>query len=254
MKNLLILSLFLISLTAVSAQEDTITTESGLKYIVVKSGDGEFAQTGKSVEVHYTGYFTDGRIFDSSAERNEPIEFVLGKSQVIKGWDEGISLMKTGDKFKLIIPPGLAYGEKGAGNVIPPNATLLFDVELISVSEPKLLIESVLFPVIMEHGIDSAKALYYQLKADSPDAYSFKESRLNSLGYSLLNAGKKKEAIEIFKLNIEAYPGSANVYDSIGEAYLADGDSEQAIINYEKSLELNPGNTNAKEMLMKIKK
>ena len=91
------------------------------------------AVAGKTVSVHYTGKFQDGRVFDSSVSRGEPITFPLGRGNVIKGWDEGIALMKVGGKAQLIIPPHLGYGERGAGGVIPPNATLVFDVELVSV-------------------------------------------------------------------------------------------------------------------------
>ena len=109
-------------------------TTSGLQYIEVEAGTGEQAQAGKTVSVHYTGKFQDGKVFDTSVPRGEPIEFELGRGNVIKGWDEGIALMKVGGKAQLIIPPNLAYGERGAGGVIPPNATLVFDVELVSVS------------------------------------------------------------------------------------------------------------------------
>jgi FKBP-type peptidyl-prolyl cis-trans isomerase len=108
-------------------------TASGLEYIEVEPGTGAQAESGKTVSVHYTGAFQDGRVFDSSVSRGEPITFPLGAGRVIKGWDEGIALMKEGGKAQLIIPPDLAYGERGAGGVIPPNATLVFDVELISV-------------------------------------------------------------------------------------------------------------------------
>ena len=89
-------------------------------------------ETGKKVKVHYKGMLLDGTVFDSSYKRNQPIEFTLGIGQVIKGWDEGISLLGVGDKASFIIPSDLAYGESGAGGVIPPNATLVFEVELIS--------------------------------------------------------------------------------------------------------------------------
>lgn len=118
--------------------KDTLTTASGLKYIMVeKSKDAKSlkAEAGKKVSVHYTGMLSDGKIFDSSRDRGNPIEITLGKGQVIKGWDEGIVLMHVGDKMRLIIPAELGYGAQGAGGVIPPNATLIFDVELMAVKE-----------------------------------------------------------------------------------------------------------------------
>jgi FKBP-type peptidyl-prolyl cis-trans isomerase len=108
-------------------------TESGLEYVETLAGTGVQAQAGKTVRVHYTGKFPDGKVFDSSVTRGEPLEFPLGAGRVIKGWDEGIALMKVGGKATLTIPPNLAYGARGAGGVIPPNATLVFDVELIAV-------------------------------------------------------------------------------------------------------------------------
>ena len=108
-------------------------TNSGLEYVEIEAGTGEQAVAGKTVSVHYTGKFPDGKVFDSSISRGEPIEFKLGAGRVIKGWDEGITLMKVGGKATLTIPPALAYGERGAGGVIPPNATLVFEVELVEV-------------------------------------------------------------------------------------------------------------------------
>ncbi len=112
--------------------KDTITTKSGLKYIVVKSNpDGKQPQKGHKVKVHYTGYFEDGKIFDSSLRRDEPLEFTVGVGQVIKGWDEGVMLMHEGEKYRFIIPYQLGYGERGYPGVIPPKSTLIFDVELL---------------------------------------------------------------------------------------------------------------------------
>lgn len=234
--------------------QDTLATSSGLKYIISEKGNGARAENGKTVEVHYTGYLTDGKIFDSSRDRNQPIEFVLGQGQVIKGWDEGIGLMNVGDKMRLIIPSGLAYGKKGAGNVIPPDATLIFDVELLKVSETKESISELLYKTINEKNVDSAISQYKELKATSSDKYNFKENELNNLGYKLLQDGKTKEAIAILNLNIESFPDSWNVYDSMGEACMMSGDKQQAITNYRKSLELNPANKNAEMILEQLSK
>lgn len=111
------------------------TTKSGLKYVIIQEGKGENPKTGDVVKVHYSGFLKDGKKFDSSVERNEPFQFTLGQGQVIKGWDEGIALLKPGAKAKLIIPSELGYGPNGAGGVIPPNAELIFDVELIDFSK-----------------------------------------------------------------------------------------------------------------------
>ena len=108
-------------------------TSSGLAYKIIKKGTGSKAEAGKTVSVHYTGKLSNGTKFDSSYDRNQPIEFELGRGRVIKGWDEGISLLNVGSKATFIIPPDLAYGARGAGGVIPPNATLIFDVELVEI-------------------------------------------------------------------------------------------------------------------------
>lgn len=113
----------------------TVTTASGLKYIDVVVGKGASPTAGKQVKVHYTGTLENGKKFDSSVDRNEPFSFVIGVGQVIPGWDEGVMTMKVGGKRKLIIPAKLGYGSRGAGGVIPPNATLLFDVELLDVAK-----------------------------------------------------------------------------------------------------------------------
>ena len=108
-------------------------TESGLRYQFIQRGSGKKAENGKTVAVHYEGSLENGKVFDSSYPRKKPIEFRLGQGQVIEGWDEGIALLQVGDKARFVIPSDLAYGPSGAGGVIPPHATLIFDVELMDV-------------------------------------------------------------------------------------------------------------------------
>ncbi len=232
--------------------QDTITTSSGLKYLVLKKGSGKKSESGKVAEVHYTGWLLDGKKFDSSRDRGEPFEFILGGKQVIKGWDEGVALMRIGDEFRLILPPELAYGERGAGDIIPPNSTLIFDVELLGVHKPLKSIVDTLMGIILNRNVEDAIDTYWYLNENNEKDYNFKESQLNTLGYQLLQVGMTKQAIEIFKLNVEQFPKSSNVYDSLGEGYMKAGDKKNAIKNYEKSLKLNPDNTNAKQMLEQL--
>ncbi len=112
---------------------DVTRTPSGLEVHEIERGFGDVARAGKTVSVHYTGYLENGTKFDSSLDRGEPFTFALGAGKVIRGWDEGLVGMKVGGRRKLVIPPDLAYGKKGAGRLIPPDATLVFDVELMSV-------------------------------------------------------------------------------------------------------------------------
>ena len=112
---------------------DEVTTSSGLKYVDDVVGSGDSPSKGKKVRVHYTGRLTDGKKFDSSVDRGQPFEFTIGVGQVIQGWDEGVMSMKVGGKRQLRIPASLGYGARGAGGVIPPNADLVFDVELLAV-------------------------------------------------------------------------------------------------------------------------
>lgn len=115
------------------ANSDEVTTDSGLKYKVLKKGEGEKPETGDRVKVHYTGKLLDGSVFDSSRERDKPFIFPVGVGRVIKGWDEGVGDMKVGERRLLTIPYNLAYGERGYPPVIPPKATLIFDVELLEI-------------------------------------------------------------------------------------------------------------------------
>ena len=115
------------------SNEQEVTTSSGLKYVDQVVGTGDAAVAGKTASVHYTGWLESGKKFDSSVDRGQPFSFPLGAGRVIKGWDEGVQGMKVGGKRKLTIPSDLGYGSRGAGGVIPPNATLIFDVELLGV-------------------------------------------------------------------------------------------------------------------------
>ncbi|ACL55265.1 FKBP-type peptidyl-prolyl cis-trans isomerase [Methylobacterium nodulans] len=127
----------LIAMTAAASSADFTTTPSGLKYKDDVVGTGPAPAAGQTVSVHYTGWLDEkgrkGKKFDSSVDRGQPLNFAVGTGQVIKGWDEGLSTMKVGGKRTLVIPPDLGYGARGAGGVIPPNATLIFDVELLGV-------------------------------------------------------------------------------------------------------------------------
>lgn len=128
-----LVALALMSMTAMA--QDLVTTDSGLQYRDVAAGDGEAPETGQTAVVHYTGWLWEngekGEKFDSSVDRGQPFSFPLGAGRVIRGWDEGVASMRVGGKRELIIPSDLAYGAQGAGGVIPPNATLLFEVELL---------------------------------------------------------------------------------------------------------------------------
>ena len=115
------------------SDKNVVTTPSGLKYVEITEGTGATPEPRQTVVVHYTGTLENGTKFDSSRDRNSPFSFIIGVGQVIKGWDEGLSTMKVGGRRQLIIPPELGYGPRGAGGVIPPNATLLFDVELLQI-------------------------------------------------------------------------------------------------------------------------
>jgi FKBP-type peptidyl-prolyl cis-trans isomerase len=135
--SLLVVLLMLTSLLGVGGSmaesNQEITTPSGLKYVDQVVGSGEIAVAGKTANVHYTGWLENGKKFDSSVDRGQPFSFPLGAGRVIKGWDEGVQGMKVGGKRKLTIPSDLGYGSRGAGGVIPANATLIFDVELLGV-------------------------------------------------------------------------------------------------------------------------
>jgi len=245
--------LFVHSQTGVQKDQEFVT-ESGLKYKIVQKGQGAKAEKGKEIGLHGIGYFEDGKVFWNSREDRSLFYFVLGEGRVIKGCDEGVALMRVGDRFLFTMKPELAYGEKGRGELIPPNSTLIFDYEVLSVEDPKMPISDVLDKTIKEKGIAEAVNLYGQLKKSESAKYNFREDQLNRLGSRLLKEAKVKEAISIFELNVSAYPDSSNAYYSLAEALLKDEQKERALVNYQKALQLNPKNTNAAEMIKKLQK
>ena len=115
------------------SDENIIDTATGLGYVDIVEGTGATPKTGETVSVHYTGWLKSGQKFDSSHDRGQPLQFPIGKGRVIKGWDEGVGSMRVGGKRKLVIPAHLGYGDRGAGRVIPPGATLIFEVELLGI-------------------------------------------------------------------------------------------------------------------------
>ena len=136
MKRMLLVALVIFLLAGIAVaetKEKTVTTASGLKYVILTEGSGQAAKSGDTVTVHYTGWLESGKKFDSSKDRGTPFSFPLGAGRVIKGWDEGVAGMKIGEKRKLTIPAKLGYGDRGAGGVIPPGATLIFEVELLKI-------------------------------------------------------------------------------------------------------------------------
>ncbi len=133
-KYILIIIIFtLIAISGCNKSGKEITTASGLKYTEIKEGSGTAATNGKKVMVHYVGTLENGKVFDSSLNTNQPLNFILGSGEMVPGFDEGILNMKVGGRRKLVIPPNLAWGSEGAQGVIPPNATVIFDIELLDV-------------------------------------------------------------------------------------------------------------------------
>jgi len=228
-----------------------VRTASGLTYLVTEKGTGRMPKKGETVVVHYTGTLASGVKFDSSLDRGDPIAFKLGAGRVIKGWDEGIAKLHIGDKAILVIPAKLGYGEKGAGGVIPPNAKLIFIVELVGIRGPSLA--DTLLEVYKTGGVTALLARYREAKQGGFKDVYHSESDINGLGYELLGRKKVADAIEVFKLVVEEYPQSANAYDSLGEAYVAAGQKQLAIENYEKALTIDPKFPSSIKALEKLK-
>ena len=251
MKKLLFIISFWVYVISVSAQtNDTIATDSGLKYYIVEKGEGEKVEEGKEVKLHGIGTLENGEVFWETRESNSPFYFVTGTNSVIKGVEEGVSKMRVGDRWIFILPPEIAYGERQRGP-IPPNSTLVFDYEVLDVSKPKKSIIDTLHLTIEEEGIDKALDLYLELEKEN-DVYNFRPDQLNGLGYKLINEEKPDIAKVVLELNAKMHPDDYNVWDSLGEIYMIMGENEKALESYRKSLELFSGNTNAEEMIQKI--
>ena len=241
----------LLRAAAPAGPADFTTTASGLKYVITTHGAGAQPQPGQVVVVHYTGTLPDGKVFDSSRERNAPFAFTLGRQQVIAGWDEGFALLHVGDQATFIIPPELAYGDRQRGP-IPPNSTLRFEVELLALKDRALA--NLLQDTIDTAGLDAAKAKFAEARAAKFAGLYVDEAQLNGLGYRYLGKeGKLPVALVVLQWNTELFPDSGNVYDSLGEADVKNGDRAAALANYAKSLALDPKNKNAEKMLAEIK-
>jgi hypothetical protein len=226
------------------------TTPSGLTFLITRKGTGRQPKKGETVVLNYTGTLTTGAKFDSSHDRNQPLAFKLGVGQVIKGWDEGVAKMRVGDQAIFVIPSSIGYGSTGSGNVIPPDSTLIFVVELLDVKAKSLT--DILAQTLNERGVEAMIAECRALRsAPNPDLFE-SESNTNAFGYLLLRRRRVNEAIEVLKLNVEAYPQSANVYDSLAEAYLVSGNREKAIENYRKALAIDPTIESAKQALKQL--
>jgi hypothetical protein len=228
-----------------------VTTASGLTYVITRRGEGRQPKAGETVLVHYTGTLSNGVKFDSSRDRGEPIAFKLGEGRVIKGWDEGVAQLHVGDQAVLVIPPALGYGDRNVGDgLIPPGSTLVFIIEVVDVKVSTL--SEVLSQTLKESGIEAAVARFHRLRENGPGDLYASESDMNAWGYRLLSNKQTREAVEVFKLNVSAYPSSANAYDSLAEAYLAQGDKQSAITNYRKALELDPRMESAQKALQTL--
>lgn len=251
MRKLLFIISFWVYVISVSAQQtDTITTDSGLKYFIVKEGRGDRVEEGKEVTMHGIGTLQNGEVFWETRESNSPFYFITGTKSVIKGVEEGVNKMRVGDRWIFILPPEIAYGNRQRGP-IPPNSTLVFDYEVLDITNPKKSISDTLYKTIEIEGIDKALDLYSELK-NKQDIFNFRADELNGLGYKLMNEEKLELSKVVFELNAKEHPDNYNVWDSLGEIYMILGNSDLAIESYKKSLELYPKNTNAVEMIKKL--
>lgn len=227
-----------------------ITTASGLQYVITQHGTGALPKAGQVVIYHYRGTFLDGKVFDSSIDRQQPFAFTLGRKQVIKGVEESFAYFRVGDKGTIVIPPQLAYGDKQRG-AIPANSTLRFDMEVLDIKP--LGLADVLADTIDTEGLEAAHKRFASLRAENFGSAYVSESQLNGLGYRYLGKDKLPEALAVLQWAVVLFPDSGNVYDSLGEVQRKAGDREAALKSYEKSLALDPSNANASKVLAEMK-
>lgn len=247
----LILSIVMIGNVLQAA--DTLSTSSGLKYLILHKGNGQKAKKGNEVTVHYKGTLKNGKVFDSSYDRNEPIVFDLLTGKMIPGFDEGVSLMSKGDKYRLLIPYKLGYGEQGSG-AIPAKADLIFDVELLDVKDFGIPLVDTLWNTYEKFGIDAVAFKYHKLKMNEPKKFDFRVNQLRELGNKFLLYGKFEEASMVFKMNMNQFPESGYVYDSMGECYVMQFKTDEALKYYHMALEKDSTITNSKKMIMLLEK
>ncbi len=228
------------------------TTASGLQYQIIQSGKGAKVEPGKEVGVHGIGSFADGSVFWTTRETGQLFYFVTGTKSVIKGCEEGIGMMRQGDRYLFTMPPDLAYGEKGSGELIPANATLIFDYEVVSVEEPKKSIKEAMRAAIREQGMPQAIELYWQLKAEQQQDYNFRPDQLDGLAYQLLK-NDPDQAIAIFQLAAREYPESYRPYEGLGDSWFKKGDKQKAAGYYRKALVIYPNNRWVLKQMQAIK-
>lgn len=215
-----------------------IESESGLRIEIQQRGSGPSLREGQVVILHYVGTLADGKEFDSSRKRNQPFAFMLGKRQVIKGYEEGFKHLRVGDKAVLTIPPYLAYGEKGRPS-IPPNSTLRFQVEVLSAADHSL--SDAVSAAVEKGGIVAGRQRLEELKARGFPDHHVSESQMNGLGYRYLGKGQVAEALAVFGWNVDLFPQSANAVDSLAEGLAKQGDAERAAETCRRAFSLDAG-------------
>jgi FKBP-type peptidyl-prolyl cis-trans isomerase len=226
-----------------------ITTASGLTYVVTHEGHGRRPQSGEMVFVHYTVLLNDGTKIESSLDGGEPFDFLLGGGGVIKGMDEAVANLGLGDEAVLIVPPHLGYGDKGAGKVIPPGATLIFLIHMVDIRPRDKVLSNVLMDVTMTQGLAAAIKRYQELRsAKFADLYT-SEGDMESLGYQLIKKKRLQDAVAFLRLNTEAYPQSADALATLADALKRSGDKAQALRYCKMALVIDPKNRDAIDLL-----